>query len=228
MTSISSGTFKGCTSLSSVFIPNTVTSIESQSFEDCTSLASIAIPKSVERIDNEAFKGCTALTYVAIPNAVTTIHSGTFAKCTSLTSITIPKSVNYIDSGVFEGCVSLTSIVVEKENYEYDSRDNCNAIIRTSSNTLVAGCKSTIIPNTVLEIEQDAFCGCVSLTSITIPASVTNISYSVFGIAQVCLQYILKRQHHHILIFMEQMILINVHSMCHIKVSKNTKKRLAR
>ena len=112
---------------------------------------------------------------------VTGINSAAFQDCSDLTSITIPYSVTSIGRGAFRGCSSLTSMVVAEENIVYDSRSNCNAIIETSSNTLIAGCKNTLIPNSVTEIGNRAFEGCSSLTSIEIPNSVTSIGYWAFS-----------------------------------------------
>ncbi len=70
--------------------------------------------------------------------------------------------------------------MVDKENTVYDSRDNCNAIIKTSTNSLIAGCKNTVIPNSVTSIGGGAFENCSSLTSITIPNSVTSIGWYAF------------------------------------------------
>ena len=111
---------------------------------------------------------------------VTGINSAAFQDCSDLTSITIPYSVTSIGREAFRGCSSLTSMVVAEENIVYDSRSNCNAIIETSSNTLIAGCKNTLIPNSVTEIGNSALKGCSSLTSIEIPNSVTNIGYQAF------------------------------------------------
>ena len=80
----------------------------------------------------------------------------------------------------YNGCSGLTSMIVESGNTKYDSRDNCNAIIETASNTLVAGCKNTIIPNSVTSIGDYAFRGCSGLTSVTIPNSVTSIGNGAF------------------------------------------------
>ena len=97
-----------------------------------------------------------------------------------MSSITIPHSVTYISNYVFQGCYSITSIVVGDGNKVYDSRDNCNAIIETATNTLIVGCQSTTIPNSVTSIRDDAFRYCSSLTSITIPNSVTSIGNRAF------------------------------------------------
>ena len=82
---------------------------------------------------------------------------------------------------IFHGCSSLTSIKIETGNPTYDSRDNCNAIIETATNTLVVGCKNTTIPNSVTTIGECAFFYCTGLTSVTIPNSVTTIDNHAFG-----------------------------------------------
>ncbi len=180
VTSIGKSAFWFCTSLTSITLPNSVTSIGDGAFEDCSSLTSITIPNSVTSIENQAFAGCSSLTSITLPNSVTSIGSSAFWDCDSLISINIPNSVTSIGSGAFEYCSSLTSIVVESGNTVYDSRENCNAIIETASNTLIAGCQSTIIPNSVTSIGDGAFQDCSSLTSITIPNSVTSIGNSAF------------------------------------------------
>ena len=114
------------------------------------------------------------VTYSGTTYSVTSIGWGAFMGCSSLTSVTIPNSVTSIGTAAFVGCSSLTSIVVESGNTTYDSRDNCNAIIETATNTLIAGCQNTTIPNSVTCIGERAFHAC-SLTSITIPASVISI-----------------------------------------------------
>lgn len=110
----------------------------------------------------------------------TTIVSNLFQGCTYLASIFIPNCVTTIGANIFAFCSGITSIVVESGNSVYDSRDGCNAIISTNDNTLIAGCKNTIIPNSVTSIGGRAFYGCNSLTSVIIPNSVTSIGYNAF------------------------------------------------
>ena len=181
VTSIGDVAFAGCSSLTSVTIPNSVTNIGESAFEGCSSITSITIPNSVTSIGDWAFQTCTSLTSITIPNSVTSIGYSAFYRCTSLTSIAIPNSVTSIGYGAFRACYSLTSMVVEPGNTTYDSRENCNAIIETATNTLIAGCQKTLIPNTVTSIGEFAFWDCTSLTSITIPESVTSIGYWAFN-----------------------------------------------
>ena len=203
VTSIGEGAFYQCESLKSIIIPDNVTSIGEGAFCDCESLTNITIPDSVTSIGDCALKECSSLTTITIPNGITSIGEGTFSYCKSLKSITIPNSITSIGEGTFCGCESLTNIVVAKGNTIYDSREECNAIIETGTNTLICGCQTSIIPNSVTSIgegaffhcesltditmpnsvksiEDGAFCQCSSLTSITIPNSVTSIGYTAF------------------------------------------------
>ena len=179
--SISKCAFNSCYSLTSVYIAYGVTHIGESAFNSCPSLSSITIPNSVMSIGRDCFAGCTSLSSVVFPNSLMSIGAGAFGNCSSLTSITIPNSVTSIEESAFSSCSSLGSIVVENGNTIYDSRENCNAIIETTTNTLIAGCKNTIIPNSVKIINESAFFGCSSLTSITIPNSVDSIGYYAFA-----------------------------------------------
>lgn len=138
------------------------------------------IPDGVKSIEQGAFRECHKLKSIIIPNSVKTIGNYAFQNCSQLESIIIPSSVTYLEPATFRGCVGLTSIEVEEENPMYDSRDNCNGIISTSQNTLLIGCKNTIIPDSVTTIRQDAFYNCTTLASIIIPKNVTSIEQSAF------------------------------------------------
>ena len=181
MSSIESATFSQCTRLTSINIPNSVTSIGEYAFWNCTGLTSITIPNSVNTIDRGAFYNCTGLTTITIPNSVSTIGSEAFSYCTGLSSITIPNSVTTIGQSVFADCSRLTSIVVNSGNKYFNDGNGCNCIIYSLSNTLVVGCATTTIPNSVTTIGACAFDRCIGLTSIEIPNSVTSIKFRAFS-----------------------------------------------
>ena len=140
-----------------------LTEIQSGELDDCSSLLEMYYPSSLTRL--------------SVPNTINKIGDYVFYN-RNLISIEIPDSVTSIGEHAFEECYSLTSITVADGNTIYDSRDNCNAIIR--SNTLIAGCQNTVIPNTVRSIGNSAFSGCNNLTNIEIPDSVKYIGMKAF------------------------------------------------
>ncbi len=180
VSSIGTCLFKDCSNLTSANIPDSLTTIGNSTFSNCTSLSNISIPNSVIGIGDSAFYGCENLADVTLPGGVTDIGKSSFYGCKSLTNITLPDSVTYIGDSAFANCNNLSSITVDDRNTNYDSRNDCNAIIEAASNTLIQGCKNTVIPDTVTEIGSSAFSGFTDITSLTIPESVTKIGESAF------------------------------------------------
>ena len=169
---IAGGAFSGCTNLTSITIPNSVTSIGGGAFQNCSSLTSITIPNSVTSIGNSTFSGCTGLTSITIPNSVTSIGNSAFNGCTGLTSITIPNTITSIGDNAFKGCTGLTSITIP----------NSVTSIGDEAFNDCTGLTSITIPNSVTSIGDRAFYGCTSLTSIAIPDTVTSIGrYTFYG-----------------------------------------------
>ncbi len=133
-------------------------------------------PYTVTIIDSYAFYHCDGLNgTLVIPNTIMEIGDDAFDYCGFTGTVNIPASVEDIGYTPFYCCDGIEGFVVDPNNEYYDSRDNCNAIVRTYSNKLEIGCKNSTIPNTIVSIEEDAFNHVRGLSSITIPSSVTSI-----------------------------------------------------
>lgn len=134
---------------------------------------------TVTAISSNAFSDCVNIPSVHIPSTIKSIGTAAFISCNELRTLLIPKGVKTIGSYFQQQCERLETIVVEEGNPYYDSRNNCNAVIETNSNTLLFGCNSTVIPNTVVAIGKAAFCGS-GISSIEIPSNVKIIGLGAF------------------------------------------------
>ena len=230
ITTLGEGAFSGCSGFTGMLsIPNSITTIEDWTFQGCSGFTGLSISNSVTAIGNYAFFGCHGFTGnlsipatvtsigemafyycngfdgdLVISNSVTTIGNGAFGGCEGFTgTLTIPSSVAFIDGNAFVGCDGIDHVTVDAGNTVYDSRNNCNGIIETANNKLIAGFTNTTIPNTVVsigyyafqesgfssivipnsvvEIETGAFSFCNALNAVVIPSSVTSIGERVFA-----------------------------------------------
>ena len=129
-------------------------------------IKTVTIGDGITSIGDYAFYSCRGLTELTLPNSVTSIGN--------------PNSVTSIGNSAFGGCSGLEKITVDGGNKRYDSRDNCNSIIETGTNTLIVGCKNSVIPNSVTSIGDGAFRGCSGLTELTLPNSVWSIGEYAF------------------------------------------------
>lgn len=179
LSTIPSNMFSSCKSLKTVNIPNTVTSINYMAFAWCDNLEQVILPEGLKTIGNYAFYNCPSLAAITFPSSLTVLESSAFADCKGLTSVTIPTSLTSISYSAFSGCSGLKKIEVEEGNLVYDSRNNCNSIIKTQTNELILGCSSTTIPNTVKTIGDGAFRDS-NISSISIPELVTSIGSGAF------------------------------------------------
>lgn len=191
VTKVGERAFEDCVGLTTVKIPGSVTEIGKLAFAGCSGLASIVVDSEnaiydsrdncnaiIETATNTLIAGCRN---TVIPNSVTEIANKAFCYCTGLFSVRIPQSVTEISNLAFCGCSGLASIIVECGNTRYDSRDNCNVIVESSTNTLIAGCKNTMITGTVTKIADFALYGHCDLTSMVIPDSVSKIGGWAFA-----------------------------------------------
>ena len=150
-------------------------------FRQCRSLESITIPNSVVKIGKSAFSECRRLNTISLSTSLIEIGDRAFEGCRDLTSISFPAHLMKIGKHLFSGCSSLSSMTVDKDNVYYDSRDNCDAIIETSSNTLMFGCTFSTISNSITTIGDYAFESCNRLPSIIIPNGVKCIGNFAFS-----------------------------------------------
>ena len=183
VTTIGESAFLYCFYLTNLSIPNTVTTIEASAFAYCQGFTGdLVIPNSVTTVGYGAFQICPSFDGdLIIGSSVTEIGDYAFNSCDGMTGILhIPSNVQSIGGNSFGYC-AFSGIVVDPENSVYDSRNDCNAIIETSTNKLITGCKNSVIPNTVTSIGYCAFRGVQGLTSIEIPNSVTYIGENAFA-----------------------------------------------
>jgi hypothetical protein len=219
--------FSYCEKLKDVVIPTSVKDIGRLAFNRCKSIESIVVPEGVTVINDGTFEECTSLKSVTLPNTLISIEQEAFAFCENLKSIEFPSSLKSVGIEAFNGAgltslhipasltqmafdgeywpftnTNLSSITVAEGNSVYDSRNNCNAIIKTATNTLIFGCISTTfpsnvttigkyafhwvplqnfeIPNTIQVIEEGAFSQCRELTQVKLPNALMAIELYTF------------------------------------------------
>ena len=134
----------------------TVTTIASMAFYGST-VQSISLPNTLRTIERFGLANCKGLTELIVPNSVTTIGEYACEESEDLLRVFIGSGVTSIDDYLCEDCFKVESLEVHPDNPAYDSRDNCNAIIETATNSLIVGCKNTVLPNTITEIGHSAF-----------------------------------------------------------------------
>jgi len=193
-TTLGSGVFSGCLSLSDIVLPSSLVGIGQNAFQECVSLESIVIPENVSGLGYGAFTGCTSLKNVNIPNKITEIGDATFSGCQSLERIVIPDTVTSLGNNVFSGCSNLKDIVLPDsiKSIGMETFTNCTALksitlpknLKQLSASLFrysTNLEQVVLPNGMTSIEATAFADCPNLKSVTIPSTVTNLGSRVFS-----------------------------------------------
>ena len=208
--------FYGCQHLNELSLSEGINHIGEWAFAECNNLESVDIPVSVKSIGRNAFTACKKLADVSLKEGLEKIDRYAFNRCTSLRSLHIPASVNYVGRNIVEDCTNLKSLTLDEGNSIYDSRQNCNAIIETTTNTLVSAApeaaipqdieymgdfafafcsdrQSAVLPEGLKRIGKDAFLHCWSLRTITIPESVDSIGPDAFNKCDGLMEIIVNR-----------------------------------
>ena len=186
LTFIGEYAFASCVSLTIIELPNSVLTIEQYAFSNCTSLTSVQLSTSLNELSKGLFRECTSLTNIIIPESVTVLNDNAFSNCTSLTSIIIPNGVTSIGFAAFSNCNALASITLPFVGQYADGSGKTHfGYIFGAQNSnynvddVPISLKEVIITNSDV-IYSNAFFYCSSLTSITIPDSVTHIGFNAF------------------------------------------------
>ena len=180
VTEIGDKAFSGIDELKEITIPASVKKIGKQAFYGCDTLEKVVLSEGLSYIGYEAFGSCDSLKDIDLPDSVEKLMRRCFVSCKKIESIHIPANLKDTDfNSVFDGC-QLKNISVAEGNALYDSRDNCNAIIEKSTDTLLVACDNSKIPASVKKIAPNAFDSLDGITEISIPDSVIEIGEGAF------------------------------------------------
>lgn len=158
-----------------IYLPDSIVSVGQYCFQQCNNLKHITFSNNMTEVGYAVLGDLPSLKSIDFGTGINTLVSFSLYWVKALESLYIPKNITNIEICALSGCDSLTTITVDPENPVYDCRDNCNAIISTADNTLIAGCKTTVIPTSVTSLAESAFDTCTTLETVTIPANITNI-----------------------------------------------------
>ena len=179
VTAIDDYAFFECDGLTgTLVIPGSITDVGDHSFYACTGLQAVELQEGVTTIWHRAFQSCSGIASITLPNTITTIFHEAFSDCSSLTSLYIPASLTTVYASVFTLEPSMETITVDENNPRFYSENN--AIITRDDSTLFVGCKTTVIPDYIVAIGENAFYGCGDGGDLVIPNSVRSIGDYAF------------------------------------------------
>jgi len=173
VTGIERFAFENFNNLEYVKLDNNVTYIGDSAFLFCKGLKKIQLSDKLVSIGSGSFSGCTNLKEIALPQKLQSIGDGAFSVCNKLESVNIPTQVSEIGNGIFYACDSLTTITVDKMNPVFYSSGNC--VINKETKSVIAGCNSSVIPQTddVIAISSKAIV--INSSTFTIPSNIKKI-----------------------------------------------------
>ncbi len=183
ITAIREQSFRDCTELTSITIPETITHIGNYAFHGCTSLKKINLPPMLTKISDWMFSCCKSLTEISLHSGIIEISEGAFSECTKLSSIKIPETVTRIEDKCFYLCDSLESITVDEYNTHYRT---LNGVLFNYKTTLLhsypTAKKDSVytIPESITEIASWAFRGCEYISKVIFPAKLQKIREQAF------------------------------------------------
>lgn len=170
MASLGSYTFRDCCGITAITLPDNMTSIGDHAFYRCTALTDINIPDRLVSIGSGAFSNC-CIKEINIPNSVTDIKDNAFFGCKMLEHVTLPDNMTSIPDYMFQACKSLMDIKIPENvtSIGYSSFGMCQSITKI------------VLPDGVNSIDGAAFSGCVNLESINLPNGITDIKRYCFS-----------------------------------------------
>lgn len=205
VTSLGVNVFAGCSNLASVVLPKKIEDIPDFAFEYCIGLTNVDLPAQLRRIGNDAFYGCyklagiqfpetlaeiwgwafgdcASLTNVVFPDGLTTLGTLAFGGCELLTKVTFPRNLSALYGGVFASCTNLTHFDIAPGNTNYYVQNG--AVYTAAGDSLVIYCPGLHgdfqVPDSVRQLNADAFDGCVGLTSVSLGKNITTIGRGAF------------------------------------------------
>ena len=174
LTQLVSEAFSGATNLKSIVLPQSVSNIQTNVFRFCQNLEHIVLPDSMIMINSNSFAGTGIKSIIFPQKGNLQLAYNAFAE-SKLRSIYIPANVTRIYDYMLSDCDDLISITVDQDNGKYDSREGCNAIIETATNTLIASCKNTVVPSSVTALGNYAFYHNKELKTLELPEGIKTI-----------------------------------------------------
>ncbi|MFA6860376.1 MAG: leucine-rich repeat domain-containing protein [Clostridia bacterium] len=163
--------FSDCTSLSQIFISESVTKIKWHVFANCSNLKEITIPSSVEELGWRVFENCTSLKSAVLSEKLNTVSNYLFNNCTSLRNVVLPKNILAISANAFSGCTALKNL---------DLPENVKSIGKSAFYNCTS-LENITLPNTITDIEDSAFEKCESIKLFSIPPLVKKLGYDIFS-----------------------------------------------